>query len=162
MIDALPLHDPSFWILVSFLLFLSVVIRKGVRAFLSFVKEKKETITKQISEVDCLHEEAFQILRTEEKRLEETTALLEKEQADTLALIEEEKKTLKIEIEALRKQYKKNQNLIERDSEEQIKQTLEKTLLQDIASSIYKSFLTKSYRKEKALFVQKAVENLKN
>lgn len=162
MIEALPLHDPSFWVLVSFLLFLSVVVRKGIRAFLSFVKEKKETITKQISEVDCLHEEALQILRTEEKRFAETEALLEKEKADTLSLIEEEKKALKIEIAALRKRYKKSQSLRERDSEEQMRQTLEQTFLQDIASSVHKALLEKSHQKEKALFVQKAVESFAN
>lgn len=155
-------NDASFWILISFLIFLGAVFRTGVKSFLAFLREKKETVTKQISEIDCLYEEAFQMVRTEEKKITDCLAALKKEEAATTQLIDQEKEELKRHITHLKKEHKKIQKLKQKELEEQAIKTIEHTLLEDVAQAVQASFQSKSHAKDRAEFVKKEVEALLN
>ena len=75
-------HDPSFYILISFLLFLWFVGRPFYAKLSTQLKDRATTIERQIKEVEALHAEAQAILKQQKQSLEfaeKEMNLLEKE-----------------------------------------------------------------------------------
>lgn len=125
------LNDPSSWILISFLLLVgtcSVRILKGVNAQL---RKRQEEISRQISEVNILYEEAKILLTQAEKTLE-----IKKQEADflrveTLKEVENRKQILKSNIRALHKKYENDLRQKMEVTQQKLTDSLIKNLLEE-------------------------------
>jgi F0F1-type ATP synthase membrane subunit b/b' len=156
------LNDPSFWILVSFLLLISILSTRALKGLRQQLETRQETIARQIAEVSALYEEAKNLLSDTKISLEskEKEALLIK--AETLKEIERKKKSLVDNIKKLHQRHEdelrhKMEIIRERHAEVitkkiitesclQAENELKKTLSHKVSNTLIKNQIEKTNR----------------
>lgn len=153
------LKDPSFWILVSFLLLFGSLSSRVLKGLNQQLKTRQEAIARHISEVNSLYDDAKILFLEEKKNLErkKQEALLLKE--ETLKDIDRKKETLKSNIKDLHQKYENDIHLkmekihqkyvteitkkILKESCAQAERDLEKVLDSKMKSSLIKNKIEK-------------------
>ena len=103
------MFDATFFVAVSFLLFVALVIWIGLPgSILNALDERSANIQKELDEARILHEEAQSLLAKEKRKLEkcdeEVKEILKKASDQAVLLAENSKKTLEEEIQRKQKQ----------------------------------------------------------
>jgi|TARA_B110000014_G_C20065178_1_gene555079 F-type H+-transporting ATPase subunit b len=103
------MFDATFFVAVSFLLFVAFVVWIGLPgSILNALDERSTNIQKELDEARILHEEAQSLLAKEKRKLEkcdeEVKEILKKASDQAVLLAENSKKTLEEEIQRKQKQ----------------------------------------------------------
>jgi F-type H+-transporting ATPase subunit b len=103
------MFDATFFVAVSFLLFVALVVWIGLPgSILNALDERSANIQKELDEARILHEEAQSLLAKEKRKLEkcdeEVKEILKKASDQAVLLAENSKKTLEEEIQRKQKQ----------------------------------------------------------
>ena len=103
------MFDATFFVAVSFLLFVAFVVWIGLPgSILNALDERSGNIQKELDEARILHEEAQSLLAKEKRKLEkcdeEVKEILKKASDQAVLLAENSKKTLEEEIQRKQKQ----------------------------------------------------------
>jgi|TARA_B110000444_G_scaffold104940_1_gene99183 F-type H+-transporting ATPase subunit b len=103
------MFDATFFVAVSFLLFVAFVVWIGLPgSILNALDERSANIQKELDEARILHEEAQSLLAKEKRKLEkcdeEVKEILKKASDQAVLLAENSKKTLEEEIQRKQKQ----------------------------------------------------------
>ena len=103
------MFDATFFVAVSFLLFVALVVWIGLPgSILNALDERSRNIQKELDEARILHEEAQSLLAKEKRKLEkcdeEVKEILKKASDQAVLLAENSKKTLEEEIQRKQKQ----------------------------------------------------------
>ena len=103
------MFDATFFVAVSFLLFVAFVVWIGLPgSILNALDERSANIQKELDEARVLHEEAQSLLAKEKRKLEkcdeEVKEILKKASDQAVLLAENSKKTLEEEIQRKQKQ----------------------------------------------------------
>ena len=156
------MFDATFFVAVSFLLFVALVVWIGLPgSILNALDERSANIPKELDEARILHEEAQSLLAKEKRKLEkcdeEIKEILKKasDQADLLA--ENSKKTLGEEIQRKQKQADLK---ISQARDEAIREVKSKAT--DLSVIIAKEYLKENIDdKISSELVDKSIEDLK-
>jgi F-type H+-transporting ATPase subunit b len=156
------MFDATFFVAVSFLLFVALVVWIGLPgSILNALDERSANIQKELDEARILHEEAQSLLAKEKRKLEkcdeEIKEILKKasDQADLLA--ENSKKTLEEEIQRKQKQADLK---ISQARDEAIREVKSKAT--DLSVIIAKEYLKENIDdKISSELVDKSIEDLK-
>jgi F0F1-type ATP synthase membrane subunit b/b' len=145
------LYDPSFYLTLSFALFVLGFGRPIYRKFKDQLKNHRKEVESQIQEVNALYDEAQTILsekRKELERLEEKIYLLKAESKKRVLHIQKEQKEA---LKHLEKLFKEELNQEKESLKNDISQSIQKDLLEKAHQNvrwILENKLTKS-QKEK-------------
>lgn len=152
--------DPSFWILVSFLLLCTVFFSRGLKRLSQQLKTRQETIARQITEVSTLYEEAKSLLKEEQKHLESKEAEAVQLKIKVLEEIERKKETIRESIKYLHQKHELNlSHKMQEVKEKYISDLVKKIMIQSCSNA--EKDLRKTLDKEKsALFLRAQIDKL--
>ncbi|MGB0682728.1 MAG: F0F1 ATP synthase subunit B [Magnetovibrionaceae bacterium] len=85
------LHDPTFWVLVAFVIFIALLFKPISGALTKALDDRSEQIKSELDEAERLREEAQTLLADTEKRLKDAA----KEAEDLVASAKDEAERLK-------------------------------------------------------------------
>ena len=156
------MFDATFFVAVSFLLFVAFVVWIGLPgSILNALDERSANIQKELDEARILHEEAQSLLAKEKRKLEkcdeEVKEILKKASDQAVLLAENSKKTLEEEIQRKQKQADLK---ISQARDEAIRDVKSKAT--DLSVIIAKEYLKENIDdKVSSELVDKSIEDLK-
>jgi F-type H+-transporting ATPase subunit b len=156
------MFDATFFVAVSFLLFVAFVVWIGLPgSILNALDERSANIQKELDEARILHEEAQSLLAKEKRKLEkcdeEVKEILKKASDQAVLLAENSKKTLEEEIQRKQKQADLK---ISQARDEAIREVKSKAT--DLSVIIAKEYLKENIDdKISSELVDKSIEDLK-
>jgi F-type H+-transporting ATPase subunit b len=157
------MFDATFFVAVSFFLFVGLVIWIGLpRSILNSLDERSLQIKKELDEARKLHEEAQSLLAKEKRKLEkcdtEVQEILKRASEQALLLSENSKKLL--EEEVIRKQKQADLKIIQA-RDEAIREVRSKAT--DISVLIAKEYLRENINDQiSSDIIDKSIEELKS
>lgn len=157
------MFDATFFVAVSFFLFVGLVIWIGLpRSILNSLDERSLRIQKELNEARKLHEEAQSLLAKEKRKLEkcdtEVQEILKRASEQALLLSENSKKLL--EEEVIRKQKQADLKIIQA-RDEAIREVRSKAT--DISVLIAKEYLRENINDQiSSDIIDKSIEELKS
>lgn len=152
--------DPSFWILVSFILFLIVVLKKAAHSVLGFLKHQKQTISRQMTEAQCLLEEAEQLVRYEEKKLVQLKEKIidDKKQADLM--ITQQKEDLEAYLKTQKNAYKTHLLSKQAELEDDLVQRVRHAFMQQVFQDVVTAFKGKKGKLYATAFLEAQIQRI--
>lgn len=157
------MFDATFFVAVSFFLFVGLVIWIGLpRSILNSLDERSLRIQKELNEARKLHEEAQSLLAKEKRKLEkcdtEVQEILKRASEQALLLSENSKKLL--EEEVIRKQKQADLKIIQA-RDEAIREVRSKAT--DLSVLIAKEYLRENINDQiSSDIIDKSIEELKS
>lgn len=127
-------QDPSFYILISFLLFVGFMGVPLYRKTLLQLKERSSTIARQLQEVDALHQEAEAILVQQKKAFEHSKKELETREKEVLE-----------RLERIEKEGKESLNKLDEQSDMHLKREME-SLKDSVKEEIYQELIQRTHK----------------
>ncbi|MCZ4281802.1 F0F1 ATP synthase subunit B [Kiloniella laminariae] len=143
------LHSPSFWVGVSFFIFVFLVIAKGGKGILASLDARGEAIRKTLEEAQNLREEAQKTLaeykRKQRDALKEAEEIVEHAKAEAIRVGEESAKELEVSLKRREQQAMDKINQAEAAALNEVRNQAV-----DVAISATKAILSSSITKPKA------------
>jgi len=155
------MFDATFFVAVSFLLFIGFVIWAGLPSSILTLDERSANIQKELDEARILHEQAQSLLAKEKRKLEkcdeDVKEILKRATDQASILAENSKKTLEEEIQ--RKQKQADLKIIQA-RDEAIREVKSKAT--DLSVIIAKEYLKENIDDEiSSDLIDKSIEDLK-
>lgn len=152
--------DPSFWILVSFILFLIVVVKKAVHSLLGFLTHKKHTISRQMAEAQSLLEEAEQLVRYEEKKLAQLKAKIMDDEKEAELMIAQHKSDLKMYLENQEKLYKAQLLTARAELEDDLVWRVRHAFMRQVLGDVIERFKRKEGKPYATAFLEAQIQRI--
>ena len=154
------LQDPSFWILISFLLLVGTFSTRILKKLNQQLKTRQEAIARQISEVGALYEEANMLF------LEEKNNLAKKEQevslltTETLKEIDRKKQILRGNIKNLHQKCEDTLHQKKEAIKEKYITKIEKKMLEDCCARAENDLKKTLGRKTDTTLIETKIEKM--
>ena len=152
--------DPSFWILVSFILFLIIVLKKAAHSLLGFLKHKKQTISRQMAEAQSLLEEAEQLVRYEEKKIAQLKAKIIDDEKQADFMIAQHESDLKVQLENQKNLYKAQLLSAQSELEDDLVYRVRHAFMQQVLQDVMATFRGKKGKPYAAAFLEAQIQRI--
>jgi|TARA_B100001750_G_scaffold174027_1_gene142224 F-type H+-transporting ATPase subunit b len=134
------MFDEAFWVLIAFIIFVSIAFRPGKKMIVSALDERTEGIKKRLQEAENIVNEAKEIADTNAKKLQDAKKEVEKILLEAKQDAEAQKKTI---LENLSNSMKRHENQLKDRIQKNEKEAIEalRKIISSISINASESFL---------------------